>query len=210
VSVRLAGGEALRGRAAVLAVGPRAACELLAVSQGAPLARWAAGRVPVKAACLDVALGRLPQPRRRFALGLERPLYFSVHSAAAKLAPAGVAVLHVMKYLRGDAPPDAGVEGELEDFLERLQPGWRAHALARRFLPGLTVAHALPRADEGGVAGRPGTAAPGRPAVYLAGDWVGGRGLLADAAAASAEECARLVLGTLGRASARRAPHAAF
>ena len=194
VTVRLDGGGVVRGRAAVLAVGPDEAVGLLGLPADHPLARWAIGRAPVRAACLDVALARLPRPRDGFALGLDRPLYYSVHSAAARLAPAGVAVVHAAKYLGADDPAgDAG--GELEALLDRLQPGWQGHVVARQFLPRMTVTHALPRADEGGLAGRPGVAAAGRPNVWLAGDWVGGRGQLADAAAASAEEAAARAVG---------------
>ena len=84
----------------MLAVPPKTACELLGESSRSPLARWAASSIPIKAACLDVALDRLVRPEHRFALGLDRPYYYSVHSAAAKLAPEGVAVVHLLKYLR--------------------------------------------------------------------------------------------------------------
>jgi phytoene dehydrogenase-like protein len=207
VCVRLAGGEALRGRAAVLAVGPEEACRLLELPGDAPLVRWAAGRIPVRAACLDVALDRLPRPEHLVAFDMDRPLYYSVHSAVARLAPEGVAVVHVAKYLAGGAAAD---EDELEEFLDRLQPGWTAHVVDRRFLPGMTVAHALPRAEEGGLAGRPGVKVDGRPGVFLAGDWVGARGMLADASAASAEEAACGVQEVLGRSAdrpARRTAH---
>jgi len=200
VSVRLSGGDVLRGRAAVLAVAPRTACDLLDLPVDAPLCRWTANCVPVKAACLDVALSRLPRPRQRFALGLERPLYFSVHSAAAQLAPHGVAVLHVMKYLGDDrATPVEAVERELEGFLDRIQPGWRSWTITRRFLPGMTVAHSLPRADERGLSGRPSVTLGERPNVFLAGDWVGSEGLLADASIASARASAECVLAALAR-----------
>src|SRR5262249_4038759 len=60
---------------------------------------------------------------------------------------------HVMKYLGEGPPVPAGVvERELESFLEQLQPGWQAHVVAGRFLPGMTVAHALPRRRRLGVA----------------------------------------------------------
>ena len=111
VSVRLAGGGVLRGRAAVLAVGPDEAVDLLELPEDEPLVSLGVGQEPVRAACLDVALDRLPRPETRVAFGLDRPLYYSVHSASAKLAPEGVAVLHVMKYLGGDsAEPAEGVE----------------------------------------------------------------------------------------------------
>jgi phytoene dehydrogenase-like protein len=200
VSVELTDGEILRSRAVVLAVGPKEACELLDLPADAPLTRWTARCLPVRAACLDLALDRLPRPDHCVAFGLDRPLYYSVHSASARLAPDGVAVLHVMKYLGDDRSSPAGtVEQELEGFLDRLQPGWRTHTLARRFLPGMTVTPALARADEGGLSGRPSVTLQEQPGVFLAGDWVGPEGMLADAAAASAEGAARRVLDTLER-----------
>lgn len=197
VAVRLASGEILRGRVAILAVDPSTACTLLEMPEDSQFARWVANAIPVRAACLDVALDRLPRPKQRFALGLDRPLYFSVHSAAANLAPSGIAVLHVMKYLGNETTPIEDVQGELEAYLERLQPGWKDHVAARRFLPHMTVAHAMPLAVEDGLAGRPDVSIPGRPSVFLAGDWVGPRGWLADASAASAEEAAKRALAAL-------------
>jgi hypothetical protein len=86
-----------------------------------PLARWTAGTVPIKVACLNVALNRLDRPAQRFALGLDQPFYYSVHSAAVKLAPDGIAVLHVMKYLRDGANTSGELsERELEGCLDRL------------------------------------------------------------------------------------------
>ncbi len=198
VTVRVASGEELRGRAAVLATDPAGAVTLLGLSDRDPLARWTLGCTPVRAACLDVALSRLPRPRCRVAFGLDRPLYFSVHSASARLGPDGVAVLHVLKYL-GASPerPALEVEAELEAFLESLQPGWSDHVVARQFLPVMTVAHSLPRADEAGLAGRPGVAIADRPNIFLAGDWVGPEGMLADASAASARAAARRVVDVL-------------
>jgi len=45
------------------------------------------------------------------------------------------------------------------------------------------------------VAGRPPVAVPGRPGVHVAGDWVGPRGLLADAALSSGAEAGRAAAG---------------
>jgi phytoene dehydrogenase-like protein len=210
VAVRLPNGGTVLARAAVLAVPPGTAVRLLGLPADDPLARWERAAVPLKAACLDVVLDRLPRPADRFALGLDRPLYFSVHSAAARLAPAGVAVAHLMKYRRGDEPAAAGAdEAELEGFLDRVQPGWRAHVRYRRFLPGMVTANAIPAAADGGLAGRPGPAVAARPGVFVAGDWVGGRGMIADAAVASGEEAATLALAALARTPARRTARAA-
>jgi phytoene dehydrogenase-like protein len=185
--------------AAVLAVGPDIACEILGLASESPLAAWAARCRPVRAACLDLALSQLPQPARRFAMGLDKPTYFSVHSAAAKLAPDGTAVVHILKYLSPDSEDRASTETELEEFLDVVQPGWRAHVLQRRFLPSMLVAHTVPLAEYGGTAGRPTVGAAGLANVFLAGDWVGTEGMLADSSAASAEQAARAALGALER-----------
>jgi phytoene dehydrogenase-like protein len=208
VVVHLASGEDLCARAAVLAVEPTKARDMLDMPAESPLALWAADNVPIRAACLDLALNRLTRPRQRFALGLDRPCYASVHSAAAALAPPNVAVVHVMKYIGNDmATPSQTIERELECFLDELQPGWHAHILERRFLPGMTVAHGLPLAKCYGLRNRPPVAIRERRNVFLAGDWVGPEGMLADASAASAAESARFVLAALGRIkAAERSP----
>jgi phytoene dehydrogenase-like protein len=203
VAVGLVGGEVLHGRSAVLAVPPGTVGELLDLPADNPLARRLAECRPVRAACLDLALSRLPRPGDRFALGLDKPLYYSVHSAAAKLAPEGVVVVQLMKYLGEDDSPAEVAERDMEELLDRLQPGWREYILVRRFLPGMTVTGDLPRADEGGLAGRQGVSVPERPGVFLAGDWVGSEGHLADASAASAEEAASRVLAGQATPGAR-------
>jgi phytoene dehydrogenase-like protein len=203
VSVCVATGEELHARTAILAIEPNETHGLLGAPVGSQLQRWIASRIPVRAAYLDLALSRLPRPDQRFGLGLDRPLYFSVHSAAAKLAPEGVAVVQVMKYLgHSQSNRSQAVELELEDFLDRLQPDWRQYTLAKRFIPGVTVAHCVPRAQENGLAGRPSVAVSEQPHIFLAGDWVGPEGLLADASAASAQESARRVLNLLERSPA--------
>src|SRR5262249_61488157 len=42
---------------------------------------------PVRHATLDIGLRSLPNSRRLVAFGVDKPLYFSVHSAVAQLAP---------------------------------------------------------------------------------------------------------------------------
>jgi len=153
-----------------------------------------------------VALSRLPRPRATFALGIDQPLYLSVHSAVAKLAPAGGATIHVAKYLDPDVSPDAKFdERQLEGVLDLIQPGWREAVVDRRFLPSMTVYHALVTAAQGGTAGRPGPAVPNVANLYVVGDWVGPQGLLADASLASAKQAARLI----ARAPLRQAAAAA-
>lgn len=203
--VQMADGTAVHSRAAVIAAGPDAAAALLRAPQQSTVARWAAEAIPVRAACLDLALSRLPQPRAAFALGIDRPLYLSVHSAYAKLGPPDNAVVHVAKYLGGAGSDPRADERELEGLLDLIQPGWRALVKQRRFLPDMLVANTLPAAASGGMAGRPGPAVPGSEDLYVVGDWVGPDGMLADASLASAKQAAKMIAqraGTTARAAA--------
>ncbi|CAG7654458.1 phytoene desaturase family protein [Paenibacillus allorhizosphaerae] len=200
--VALAGGRALRARSVLAAAGPRETAALIGGRASAPLLAAAAQR-PVQAACLDLMLASLPHPSRNFALGLDRPLYFSNHSQAALLTEQpGHAVLHAAKYLSVDDDADADRDlAELEQMLELLQPGWRDRVVTRRFLPHVTVMHALPTADSGGERGRIACDGTGLPGFYAAGDWVGGEAMLVDASCASAKTAAELILAQLREAS---------
>ena len=143
---------------------------------------------PVTITCLDLALSRLPVPQPRFALGIDQPYYFSVHSAWAQLTPKGGALIHIAKYGRG-------TEQELEALADRLQPGWREVLVHRRFLPSMTVSNALTKVAGNG--SEPRAAVATRVGgLYVAGDWVGDRGILADAALSSAREAARAILAS--------------
>jgi phytoene dehydrogenase-like protein len=197
-SVTLADGTKLQARAVILAVSPAAASAL--VPSSAELAAYAEDLIPVPVACLDVALASLPDRRALFALGIDRPLYASVHSASARLAPAGGALVHLLNYLpSGDARAD---EAELAALLDRLQPGWREVLVEKRFLPSILATNALVTAAGGGLAGRPGHEVPGVAGLYLAGDWVGPTGMLADAALAGARVAAHLAAAHRKLASA--------
>ncbi|WP_437952116.1 FAD-dependent oxidoreductase [Sorangium sp. So ce296] len=199
--VELANGDRLRTGAALVAASPRAAA---ALAPDVPaLAAYAERAVPVRAACLDVALSRLPRPRCRVVLGVDRPLYLSLHSEVARLAPQGGALFHAVQYgpeLAGRDP-----ERELEDLLERAQPGYRDALVERRFLPSLVVSNAVVAAEGGGYAGRPGVRVPGVDGLHVAGDWVGPTGMLADASLGSARDAAAALLARARRTLDRAA-----
>ena len=110
----------------VVAGDPETALRLAGAERAPELARSIAALVPVRAACLDLALSRLPRPDRNFALGLDRPLYLSVHSAAAALAPPGGALIQVARYLApGEPAPRDAMRDALEGWADVVQPGWR-------------------------------------------------------------------------------------
>ncbi|MFZ5469790.1 MAG: phytoene desaturase family protein [Myxococcota bacterium] len=177
-----AGGERLAAREVVLAVPPRAA----AVVSGLAVMHQLADRLtPIRAACLDLVLRELPCPRHTFALGIDRPYYFSIHSHVARLGPEGLHVMLAAKYL-SRCDEGAAALPELEAFVDAVQPGWREHVMTRRFLPELVVTHAVPTPH-----GRPPVDAAGVSGLYLCGDWVGPEGMLADAALSSAAQVAR-------------------
>lgn len=194
-ALRLSDGGELACTGAILAVPPHDAAAAVGGPAGDTLARWAADSIPLQAACLDLALDRLPVPRSTFALGIDAPLYFSVHSAVARLAPGDGALVHLARYLDPSEPADADRDlREMEHLADLVQPGWRDHVVHRRFLPHMTVAHGLVRADRAGTAGRPGPGVPGTRGLYVAGDWVGREGMLADASLGSARQAAERYL----------------
>ena len=192
--IQLADGQVRRAPVVVLACGPRDAQTLTgAAGQVLPAA---ADADPVQISCLDVALDRLPRPGALIALGIDRPLYASVHSPVARLAPEGSALIHVARYGSIDAEPQAAVKEELERLLDGLQPGWRRCVVHQRFLPNMTVSHAIVTAAQGGVRGRPDPGVPDMPGLYVVGDWVGPEGMLADAALSSARQAAAAILSS--------------
>ncbi len=171
--------RALRAASVVVATGSPAAARALLPHRPA----WKLG-APATAACLDLGLRRVPATM--VAYGLDQPLYLSTHSPKAQLAPPGGAVVHVMRY---------GVRASTEDRAQLWALALRcgisdADVITQRFLHEMTVCHALPRPGSG-LGGRPAIDATGTAGVFIAGDWVGPVGLLADASLASGEAAGR-------------------
>lgn len=197
--VQIDDGDAIDAQAVVLAVRPAVAAALAPASEA--LSAWSQQAIPVRAACLDLGLERLPDPKRPFVLGLDEPLYLSVHTRSARLAPEGGATIHVARYLGSEPPADAAAtERELEELMDLAQPGWRDALRERRYLPNMVVSNWLPAAASGGNAGRPGPEVPDVHGLYVAGDWVGPTGMLADTALASGKAAAEALLRSPARA----------
>ena len=180
--VRLADGRVIRATAAIVTGSPADVDAIIGRREEDT------GATAVTVSALNVALSSLPRPRATVAFGIDVPLYFAVHSAVARLAPDGGALIHVMKYVRPGR--GAATENELESLLDLMQPGWRERLVAREYLPSLTVTHAELTAERGGTAGRPSPRVGTFENVFIAGDWIGSRGQLSDAAAASANDAA--------------------
>jgi phytoene dehydrogenase-like protein len=195
VVIRTTTGELTADAVVVTTGGPAGAADLLGVTDG-PLRTRADAARPSLVAALDVGLRRPWGSAPTFVLGIDAPLYLSVHAPTAALAPEGGSLVSLAKYL----PPDSGRSAaedrrELEALLDLVQPRWRSEATTVRFLHRVMAATDIPTAATGGLAGRPPSAAPGRPGVYVAGDWVGPHGLLADAALASGAAAGRAAAG---------------
>src|ERR671911_2713355 len=135
----------------VIAAGPNDAYSLFDDKERPEvLSRAAKEAKPIRMVCLDVALSSLPDKDTLFALGIDRPLYFSVHSAHAKLAPEGGALIHVAKYLGTSIEPKPREDQpELEEVLDLLQPGWRQVLVKKRPLPNMVVSNAIATAATG-------------------------------------------------------------
>jgi phytoene dehydrogenase-like protein len=163
----------------VLAAGGPALVERLV---GHPALGAAALTAPSTATVLDLCLAR---PHDGLSMGLDRPYYLSPHAPVATLAPVGSGLVSLMAYHAPDnVRPIDVTRTELRD-LARLNGISDAEVVDERFLAKCVVAHGGPAAAAGGLAGRPTMLAAGLDGVFLAGDWVGPEGFIADCSAAS-------------------------
>jgi phytoene dehydrogenase-like protein len=124
-------------------------------------------------------------------MGFDRPLYLSVHSKWARLAPEGGALVHVLRYLGSAEQGGEADERELEGLLDLMQPGWRDEVVTRRFMPDLTVVGALSSVAWEQRDGPRGPAVPETDGLFVAGDWVTPEGMLADRSLASGARAGR-------------------
>ena len=177
--VGFGGGQRVIARSVVIAAGGPDAASRLVGSHSPSLAAAAASAIPVRAACLDLGLRRLPKPSTRFVLGIDKPTYASVHTPGAHLAEDGH-VVHAMYY----EPSDSIDVSDLEALADEVQPGWRDQEAVRQIGQRRVVAFDRPRPGSG-LAGRPGPIVADLPGVFVAGDWVGPTDLLGTAAITS-------------------------
>lgn len=146
---------------------------------------------PAGASCLDLGLSR--RPEMDFIIGGDEPFYFSNHSSVAALAPTGQFQAGAIQYLAEGDEPDADA---IMNFARKA--GVRdADVMVSRRLHKMTTVSAIPTASRGGLASRPKVTDTGHDNVFLAGDWVGPEGHLADAAVASADAAAKAALAVL-------------
>jgi phytoene dehydrogenase-like protein len=177
-----AGESTWRTRSVVVATGtPASVRSVLPLDPG-----WGDLGPEITAACLDVGVRGLPDPG--YVLGVDRPVYTTIQGPPARQAPPGAAAVASIRYGATGAESD-----ELELEANLVLAGVEDSAVVtRRFIPRMVVAGAAPLAARGGTAGRPPVEVSGVPGLFVAGDWVGPVGLLADASLSSGAETARL------------------
>lgn len=146
---------------------------------------------PAETAVLD--LGVSVPPACDFAIGIDQPYYCSNHSRAAALAPSGQHLVSVAKYL---STGESASKYELMAFARAAGISEDA-VVYQRYLHRMAAVTAIPVAELGGFRGRPTVEVSDQPAIFVAGDWVGPQGHLADAVFASARQAARLAMARL-------------
>lgn len=194
--VRLRSGEEVAANAVILAVSPREASVLVNADTHSYLHRLAETIMPVRVACLDVALRRLPPPPHYpVLLDMEQPRFLVFQSLTARIAPPAGGLIHTFKYLDPAHPTDPHEdERDLENLLDIALSGWREEVVKRIFLPRIEALNMFVTAKGGGLSGRPSSQVEGIAGLYLAGDWIGSEGYLVDASMASARQVAQLLL----------------
>ncbi|MBU6452068.1 MAG: FAD-dependent oxidoreductase [Cyanobacteria bacterium REEB67] len=180
--------------AVILAVPPAQVAQLLPEAIAADVRQALDKCVPGRVAGLDICLKKAPAPKTVYGLGVDEPLYYSMHSSAAKLtAEAEQALIHMAYYLPHGEVGNERHEARMLSVLDRLQPGWQDELVYKRYLPEMTADYGQPLASQSGVQG---LASPILPLanVFAAGDFVGSNKFLADGAVTSALRAADLLL----------------
>ncbi len=160
--------------------------------------------MPAKIACLDLCLKKLPNEHITFSLGFETPLYYSVHSAAADLAPKGAALVCLGYYLNSDEQGNEKHEDAMLSLMDQLQDGWRSELVYKRFLPNMVASSTISTAALNGSNGISAPEAHNSDLknILFCGDWVGEKDILADASLASGTTAARIIVEAAKKALA--------
>jgi len=188
-------GTTIETHHAILATSPAIANELVPFVEKTSLHTWKQQAIEVTAACLDVALKRLPEPKHQFAYGIDQTVLFSNYSRAAYLSDDGAQVISLIKYQGKEPDSDKDLQ-ELEGVLDLMQPGWREQLIVKQYLPKMTVCHDfmhLKRLEN------PGPAVPEIKGLYVVGEWATHGEVLVDAVTASAKRAIQHMLSLEGK-----------
>ncbi|GAB6927769.1 FAD-dependent oxidoreductase [Paenibacillus sp. JCM 10914] len=174
----------------IAATPPAITYQLVPGAESTSLRNWREQAVEITAACLDVALRRLPKPKQQFVYGIDQPVFLSNQSRAAHLSDYGDQVVSLIKYHGRNKDPKKDLQ-DLEQTLDIVQPGWRDQLVEKQYLPNMTVSHDFMHMHR---MVNPGPAVPEIAGLYVAGDWVTHGELLVDASTASAKRAVQSLL----------------
>ncbi|GIP33604.1 NAD(P)/FAD-dependent oxidoreductase [Paenibacillus sp. J2TS4] len=194
LQLRFKNDEVLEVSSVIVTGSPKETCKLVKDADQTQLARWESQARPMKAACLDLVLRRLPKPNPFIIAGfwLDQPIFYNNPTSVSKMSEDGSVVIHLIKHLGENPSHPKEDERQLEQAMDLLQPGWRSEELGRQFLPNMTVVHDFCSVDKYGSFSGP--SVPEIRGLYVAGDWAGHGELLVDAALASAKRAAQSII----------------
>jgi phytoene dehydrogenase-like protein len=192
-----ANGDIFNASYVLSTLSPSETFKLVENAEHTALRMWKDQARPSVAASLILCLRRLPVPKRNVVFGLDIPVFFSNHSAAAKLTSDDSVVVHLTKY-NGHGGSDAKADEQtFEQVLDLIHPGWKKEVITKQYLPSMVVVHDymhIGRTDA-----FPGPSVPEIEGLYVAGDWASHGEGLSDAAAASARRASKAILTALER-----------
>jgi 2-polyprenyl-6-methoxyphenol hydroxylase-like FAD-dependent oxidoreductase len=167
---------------------PDAPAVILATGGPESVASLVGGPLPsgpsAEASALDLSLSA--SAPHGFVLGVDEPIYLSDHGIPSGMTPSQGASVSIAQYLASNDKPDRAT---MRAFAAHAGIG-ADQVLDERYLHRMTVVSSIATAETGGFRGRPRAAVPGHAGVFVAGDWVGPRGHLADAVVCSAHDAA--------------------
>lgn len=183
-------GTKIEAKNVLLAIPPAASYQLVPQAESTALRIWNEQAIEITAACLDIALRRLPRPKQQFVYGIDQTVFLSNQSRASYLSEDGAQVVSLIKF-QGSKPDAEKDLQDLERTLDLVQPGWRDERIVQQYLPRLTVCHDFMHVKR---QENPGPAVPEIQGLYVAGDWATHGELLADASTASAKRAIQHML----------------
>jgi phytoene dehydrogenase-like protein len=186
-SLLMADGRTIEASDKILTVPPATMQKMVPHAEQTAIAKWNQQAIPITAACLDVALKRLPNPKHQFIMGIDQPVFLTDQSREGKPRPAqlsenGEHKISLIKY-QGQQTNAEQDRKELEQVLDLAQPGWRDELTVQQYLPKITVVYNFPHIQRTTL---PGPEVPEIAGLYVAGDWAGHDEMLVDASVASA------------------------
>src|SRR5690606_9169953 len=104
--VTLNDGTMIAASHVIIAAPPAVAHKLVPGADTTALRLWKEQAIEVTAACLDVALRKLPMPKQQFVYGIDRPIFLTNQSRAAKLSDDGAQVVCLIKYQGTESDPE--------------------------------------------------------------------------------------------------------